>query len=96
MTVLREKLSTPEFQASLRRCCIAVGIKPGEDGTYQVYYERKKGFLSSIIKPVASGKESVSVAEVASELALTSRPENASDDEEGDGAISGEDSDAEA
>ena len=61
----------------------------------QVYYERKKGFVSSIIKPVASGKDSVSVAEVASELALTSRPENASDDEEGDGAIGGEDSDAE-
>ena len=50
--------------------------------------EGKKGFHTSIIKQPASFDDAVSVAEVASECALVSRPEDASDDEEGDYAAS--------
>lgn len=64
------------------KCCIEVGIKPKEDSTYQIYYESKKGFIKNTIKQVPQSDEAISVGEVAAELDLTSRPADASDEEE--------------
>ena len=44
--------------------------------------------MDNILRPESKSDETISIAEVAAELALTSRPEAASDDEEGDGADS--------
>jgi len=98
--VLKNSLATPEFEQSLHKCCVEVGLclEPGSS-TYKLYSETKKGFMSAIIRPVVESDEHVAVADIAAELALEARPSDKeadnSDSEEG-GEEGGEESEADA
>ena len=72
--VMKETLETPAFEESMRKCFQIVGLAPAEDGSYSVYSPTKKGVLENLIPQVAQHHDAVSVGEIASELAMTSRP----------------------
>ena len=52
---------------------IEVGLGKGENDQFVLYKPNKKGKIQSIIPQIQSHNDAVSVAEIASELAVTSR-----------------------
>ena len=87
LRVLEESLGTEAFKKSLFKCFVQVGLQEEDDETFVKYSYNKKGFLTRHIPQAATSAEGVSVAEIASEIALTSRPDDAdaeSGSEEGD------------
>ena len=74
--VIKQSLETPAFQESMKKCFQKVGLTRLDDGSFAVYSPTVKGILSQhISQPAASTGEFVSVGEVATELAVTSRPD---------------------
>lgn len=71
--VIKENLETPRFKQSMKQCFVHVGLSKGPDGTYAVYSPTKKGLLAQAIPQVKSSDDAVSIGEIASEVALTSR-----------------------
>eukprot|EP00966_Prymnesium_polylepis_P231586 5357975-Prymnesium_polylepis.1 len=57
----------------MKQCFVHVGLSKGPDGTYAVYSPTKKGLLAQAIPQVKSSDDAVSIGEIASEVALTSR-----------------------
>ena len=87
LRVLEESLGTEAFKNSLFKCFVQVGLQEEDDETFVKYSYNKKGFLTRHITQAATSAEGVSVAEIASEIALTSRPDDAdaeSGSEDGD------------
>ena len=99
--VMKESLETAAFQESMRKCFQKVGIAPLSDGSsdgslrFAAYSPTLKGALAKHVpQAVALEDAAISVGEVATELALESRPqpsvvtqvqgwtENDSDDDE--------------
>ena len=78
LAVLQESLSTDSFKASMRRCFISVGLWRQEgNGDFMLYAQTKKGVMQQIMKPSHSSDDAVTVGEIAAEVALTSRPNDA-------------------
>ena len=73
--VMQETLETERFEASMRKCFQLVGLAPLNDGSYAVYSATKKGALAYVFPQVAHNDEAVSVGEIVSEVAITSRPQ---------------------
>ena len=88
---------TDKFRASLHRCFVPgfvqVGLWP-QQGKFVQFSYGKKGYLTNLIPQVEGKEDSVSLAEIASEVALTSRPDNAEESDADSDAKSEEDSDA--
>ena len=87
LRVLEESLGTEAFKNSLFKCFVQVGLQEDDDETFVQFSYKKKGLLTRHIPQAATSAEGVSVAEIASEIALTSRPDDAdaeSGSEEGD------------
>ena len=78
---------------SLRKCFVEAGLLEDEKECFVPFNFKKKGFLMRHIPQVQSAEDSVSVGEIASELALTSRPADA--DEISDAESGTEDEDDE-
>ena len=74
----------------MRECFIHVGLAQKADETFTTFAYTKKGILTRTSAPAAlSEKETLSVGEVSSELAVTTRPAEAEGEE-----ASADDSDA--
>jgi hypothetical protein len=74
LRVLQDSLSTDSFRESMRRCFIHVGLWRDAEGNFDVYNRTKKGVLQQLIKPGHSSNETMTLGEVAFEVALTTRP----------------------
>ena len=77
---------------------IQVGLAKQTDGTYKQYTAQKKGWLGHLIPQPKESEQSVSTAEIATELELTARPEHDRDapDPEGEEAEDPEQEEEEA
>ena len=83
LNVLDGSLSTKEFKASLRKCFVEVGLLEDDNKCFKQFHFQKKGFLTRHIPQVQSPSDTgVSVGEIASEVALTSRPTGEDEDAE--------------
>lgn len=72
LDVLKE-LETEKFHASLHKCFVTVGLLPGADGKYLEYSATRKGSVEQLFPQSKTDDSSVSVGEIASELAMTKR-----------------------
>jgi hypothetical protein len=72
-SVVKESLMTPKFKQSMKECFYHVGLAPDPDGKFAVYSPTKKGVLARVIPQCATTEDAVSVGEIVSEVALTSR-----------------------
>ena len=77
----------------MRKCFVLVGLGKNESGVYEKFVYKKSGFLKAEMPQVESHNDAVSVGEIASEVALTSRPEDR--DADGDAVSSGGESESE-
>ena len=80
--VLSTSLATPKFQESMKKCFVTVGLAPVNDGSYLLYNATRKGTLVQLMPQVQYSDDAVSVGAMAAEIALTSRPEDSSDEED--------------
>ena len=68
-----------------------VGLVKKEDGKYNQYTTKKKGWLKHLISQPSEATDAVSVGEIASELEMTARPEHDRDDDDPEDAEDGAD-----
>ena len=80
LSVLDGSLGTEDFKASLRKSFVDVGLLEDDSECFKQFNFKKKGYLTKNIRQVHDA--GVSVGEIASEVALTSRPTGDDEDEE--------------
>ena len=71
--VMNEVFLTDKFKLSMRKCFEQVGLAKGDDGQFVVYHPTKRGVLNHLMGTAKTSDDSVSVGEIACELAITSR-----------------------
>ena len=96
LSVLKGSLSTETFIASLRKCFVEVGLLEDENECFVKFNFKKKGFLTRHIPQAQSSEDSISVGEIASELALTSRPADADENSDAESGTDDEDEEDDA
>ena len=73
LKVIKDNLETEKFEKSMTQCFYNVGLSKGGDGKYLEYSPTRKGTLTQLMPQVQTSDKAVSVGEIASELAVTSR-----------------------
>ena len=78
----------PDFRESfLSDCFVRVGLAPDPSSKFVTFCYTKKGVLGQIMPPAAnSGGETLSIGEVTSEVALTTRPREIAEAATADGS----------